>query len=209
MSETRDAEIQHLIAGNLCLNFANTLYGHEAPVHEYLFDYRDVVLWSRHVEILNPQEAKALLSKGEQAPTESEAVFRQTIVLRESVYRIFAGLAHGRLPQEDDLIVLHRAWLESQSHSRLVRIEDGFTLAWEEGDALDQMLWQVADSAMKLLTSHDLKRVKQCGGCDWLFYDKSRNQKRRWCSMDACGNRNKMARRYRRVKQRKKVTPPS
>jgi len=28
MNESRDAEIHHLIAGELCLDFANTLYGH-------------------------------------------------------------------------------------------------------------------------------------------------------------------------------------
>ena len=209
MSETRDAEIHHLIGGVLCLDFANTLYGHAATIHEYLFDYRDLVLWSRHVDLLSPQQTETLLTKWKQAPVESEAVFRRAIQLRETLYRIFSSLAHNQLPQKDDLTYFHQTWLEGQSHSRLARTKDGFLLEWEEGDAFDYMLWSVTSSAMDLLTSGDLERVKQCGRCDWLFFDKSRNRKRRWCSMDACGNRTKMARRYKRMKQREKATPSS
>ena len=87
------------------------------------------------------------------------------------------------------------------NHSRLVHSGTGFALEWEVGDALDSMLWRITRSAMELLTSDELKYVKQCGRCDWLFVDRSRNHKRRWCSMNACGNRVKMARRYERTKQ--------
>ena len=201
MTETRDAENHHLIGGALCLDFANTLYGHTESIHEYLFDYRDLVLWSRHVDILSPQKAEILLSKWEQAPAESEAVFRQAIQIRETVFRVFANLAHDESPLEDDLIHLHHIWVENQSHSKLEQTEAGFALGWEDADALDAMLWPITRSTLKLLTSDEFKRVKQCGRCDWLFLDRSRNQSRRWCSMDACGNRIKMARRYEREKQ--------
>jgi predicted RNA-binding Zn ribbon-like protein len=42
-------------------------------------------------------------------------------------------------------------------------------------------------------------RLKACaaGGCQYVFYDRSRNRSGRWCSMRACGNRSK-ARAYRR-----------
>jgi len=201
MPETRDAETHHLIGGALCLDFANTLYGHTESVHEYLYDYRDLVLWSRHVGILTSNKAGILLSKGEQAVAESEAVFRQAIQLRETIFHVFASLVHGKSPNPEDMLILHQFWLASQSHSRLVQTETGFVLGWEHGEALDVMLWLIARSAVELLTSDELGRVKQCGRCDWLFLDMSRNQKRRWCSMSACGNRIKMARRYEREKQ--------
>lgn len=201
MTETRDAEIHHLIGGELCLDFANTLYGHTDAIHEYLFDYRDLVLWSRHVGILTPQETEKFLLIWEQVPAESEAVFHQAIQLREVLFRIFAGLAHDEPPQEDEISQLNQFWLESQAHSRLFQTETGFALEWEEGDAFDSLLWPITRSAVELLTSDELKYVKQCGRCDWLFVDRSRNHKRRWCSMSACGNRVKMARRYAREKQ--------
>ena len=201
MAETRDAEIHHLIGGAICLDFVNTLYGHTDVIHEYLFDYRDLVLWSRHVGTLPEQKAERLLSKWEQVPAESEAVFRRAIQLRETLFRIFASLAHAESLQEDDVSQLNGFWLESQAHSRLVQTEAGFALEWEAGDTFDSLLWPITRSAVELLTSEELKYVKRCGRCDWLFVDRSRNHKRRWCSMSACGNRVKMARRYAREKQ--------
>ena len=43
-------------------------------------------------------------------------------------------------------------------------------------------------------------RVRTCAGCSLLFIDRSRPGRRRWCSMDRCGNRDKTAR-YREKKQ--------
>ena len=204
MSETRDAEIHHLIGGILCLNFANTLYGHgETPVHEYLFDYRDLVLWSRHAEVLTDEETRQLLQEVKLHPTEAEAVFQRAVQLRETFYRVFENIAHSRLPASDDLNRIHVTWRENLNHSRLVRVPDGYALDWVPDPALGRVLWPIADSAMDLLTSDMLERVKQCGGCDWLFLDQSRNHMRRWCSMDKCGNRSKMRRRYARKKQQK------
>ena len=64
MNEIRGAEAHHLIAGELCVDFANTLYGHsDAPIHEYLLDYRDLVLWGRHAGILTEKKRRADCSK--------------------------------------------------------------------------------------------------------------------------------------------------
>ncbi|WP_454085637.1 CGNR zinc finger domain-containing protein [Georgenia sp. Marseille-Q6866] len=47
-------------------------------------------------------------------------------------------------------------------------------------------------------------RLKVCARdtCRWAFYDASRNQARRWCSMAGCGNHVKMKRAYAARKQR-------
>lgn len=204
MDQPRDAEIHHLIGGELCLDFANTLYGHdESPIHEYLWDYRDLVLWSRHAGILEEQKAWLLLQAADQNPAGAEAVFRGAIALRETLFRLFADIAHERLPQAADLEQVHATWQADLSHSRLVQTSSGFKLGWQDGAALDCMLWQITDSTIKLLTSDKLDRIKQCRGCDWLFVDRSRNHLRRWCSMDQCGNRSKMRRRYQREKAQK------
>ncbi|WP_324653950.1 CGNR zinc finger domain-containing protein [Georgenia sp. H159] len=47
-------------------------------------------------------------------------------------------------------------------------------------------------------------RLKVCARdtCRWAFYDSSRNQARRWCSMAGCGNHVKMKRAYAARKER-------
>ncbi len=43
----------------------------------------------------------------------------------------------------------------------------------------------------------ELRRLKACHHCRWVFHDTSKNRSGRWCSMTACGGRDK-ARSYRR-----------
>jgi len=183
------------------MDFANTLYGHaNAPIHEYLLDYHDLVLWSRHAGILTEKETQGLLQKAHHHANEAKAAFRRATALREVIYRVFASLARTRPPKADDLTVLHTAWLEALAHSHLSKTSTGFRLGWKNEYPLDRLLWPIVDSANKLLISEEVQQVKQCSGCDWLFVDRSRNHLRRWCSMKACGNRAKMRRHHARRK---------
>jgi predicted RNA-binding Zn ribbon-like protein len=54
------------------------------------------------------------------------------------------------------------------------------------------------DLAGDLLAGPRLDRVRRCANpeCGWLFLDDSRAGKRRWCSMQSCGNRAKARRHY-------------
>jgi predicted RNA-binding Zn ribbon-like protein len=49
------------------------------------------------------------------------------------------------------------------------------------------------------------RRLKACPGrhCGWAFYDHSRNQSGRWCSMNVCGDRDKSRTYYRRKTARR------
>lgn len=53
----------------------------------------------------------------------------------------------------------------------------------------------VAEAAARLFTGSDRKLVRRCGNpaCFLLFLDRTRNARRRWCSMTICGNRMKVA----------------
>ena len=201
----REAENHRLIGGALCLDFANTLVGHGAvPRHEYLIDYRDLVLWSRHVHVLTPVEANSLIREALRRPSKSIAVFKKALILREMIYRIFSTVVHDTNPKQFDLNQLNAFRLESFYHSSIIQTKKRFLLQWTDPMALDRMLWPIVLSVTELLTSLELNDVKQCAGegCDWLFLDTSRNHLRRWCTMDECGNRTKMRRRYARVRNR-------
>ena len=61
----------------------------------------------------------------------------------------------------------------------------------------------LAVSALSLLSGSNLKRVKICRNCHWLFLDRSRNSSRLWCDMTVCGNRAKARQHYRRQKMQR------
>jgi predicted RNA-binding Zn ribbon-like protein len=62
------------------------------------------------------------------------------------------------------------------------------------------LLARLAHEGAALLASPHASRLKRCGNpdCVLIFLDTSRGQKRRWCSMDTCGNRAKVAKHYRK-----------
>jgi CGNR zinc finger len=61
---------------------------------------------------------------------------------------------------------------------------------------VEAALGPIALAAVRLFTEGDFHRIRECGGhaCGWLFYDRSKNNRRRWCEMEVCGNRAKQRR---------------
>lgn len=58
----------------------------------------------------------------------------------------------------------------------------------------DGVIGYLARQAVEIL-GQGSGRIKQCGGefCAALFVDNSRSGRRRWCSMQGCGNKAKVA----------------
>ena len=199
-SSRKNVETLELRGGRRCLDFANTA-GWHATDHpqEWLLSYADLVAWGRHTGILTDHQKERLLQQARAHPAVAEAVLTRAITLREAIYQIFSRLVQGRPAQAEDLATLHQAYAEAVAHAHLVPRADSFTFNWQdEEDALDFPLWPIAHSAVELLISKELHRVKECpgDGCGWLFVDMSRNQSRRWCNGQDCGNRLRVRHHY-------------
>jgi predicted RNA-binding Zn ribbon-like protein len=68
------------------------------------------------------------------------------------------------------------------------------------GTGLDRALGVVLAITGRAMLDGTWRRLKTCPGhdCGWAFYDHSRNQTGRWCSMSVCGGRAKARAHYRR-----------
>ncbi|MGW0122912.1 CGNR zinc finger domain-containing protein [Streptomyces sp. NPDC003327] len=68
------------------------------------------------------------------------------------------------------------------------------TRAWAPGATGTRLLATVARDAVELFTGPYADRIRVCGAddCALLFADTSRPGRRRWCSMERCGNRHKV-----------------
>lgn len=86
---------------------------------------------------------------------------------------------------------------------RAVRGEDGdLVRALSAEPECDALLAVVARDAVELLTDPAARaRLRQCEGdsCRRVYLDTSRGRRRRWCSSEVCGNRERVARHRRRV----------
>jgi predicted RNA-binding Zn ribbon-like protein len=197
----RSGDLPRLLGERLCLDFANAV---EGPIsqhpEEFLRSYADLVQWGWHAGALAEAEAGHLAAEAERRPADAAEVFGRALELREAIYRTFRAVARGEAPPQAELDRVREEYLAALGGARLVAGEGGYSWAWDDDPgALDRVLWPVARSAVELLTSAELGRVKECpgaGDCGWLFLDTSKNGTRRWCSMEGCGSRLKMRRQY-------------
>lgn len=169
-----------LIAGNLALDFINTVGDRLDGPHDYLQTSADVSCWSRLVGLTRKHQ-RLRLNDRQLASLRAE---------REWLYALF------RKPQRDATDVRALGVRATQTSLKRELTKADGTVAWRWKaplDDIDCVLGPVYESAVALLSSGAEQRVRQCEGdrCGWLFLDLSRAGHRRWCSMADCGNRAK------------------
>jgi predicted RNA-binding Zn ribbon-like protein len=200
MTETiRTLETLEIVGEALCLDFVNTINSRLYPEHDYLTQYSDLVGWANKVGLLSPAQVSQLQKRTNAGETES--AFEAARTLRELLYGIFSNVARGSEPARKNMETFMPLYGKAISHAQFLRREGHYTTTWKLDETLEAVLWPIVHSAGELLLSKELSQVKECPGCGWLFLDTSKNQSRRWCSMNTCGVRDKM-RRYLK-KQRK------
>jgi predicted RNA-binding Zn ribbon-like protein len=196
-----DPVFPRLLGERLCLDFANSIENPRSDEpQDFLQTRADLVRWGRHVNLIADEQVPILLARAEAASAGAERELQPALTLRGAITRVFISVANQETPSPDDLATLQRSYVAAMGEAWLEPGNEQYQWRWVDGEqaTLDSaILWPVAASAIELLTRDDLARVKQCSGldgCDWLFYDTSKNGSRRWCSMEGCGSRAKMRR---------------
>lgn len=178
---------------DLCLEFVNTRYwrGQATPT-ETLNVAQDLVAWL----------AANGGAKSAKEPARKE--FERALELRELIHRLFDAEAQNKAPPARDLEALNGALASAPTRTTLRRERNayGWDVDLRSGTAvvlLAHVLWSAGD----LFAAPQLDRVRRCANpeCGWLFLDDSRAGKRRWCSMQSCGNRAKARRHYHKSRE--------
>jgi predicted RNA-binding Zn ribbon-like protein len=189
---------------DLCLDFANTVAWRGSEVTDSLHDIVDLLRWSQEQGVIDSTTAARFELWGIKDSTNANKLFEQAIVMRESIYRIFFALARTAIPVAHDIAILNAALRNAPLRHTLAAREHGFGWLLDLNPPitaallLAPVLWSTGD----LLVSPEVVRLRHCANpkCLWLFLDDSKNGSRRWCSMQACGNRAKAHRHYLRLR---------
>lgn len=177
-------------ANHPVLDFTNTVSSRPSFTRDDLAGPADIVDWARAAGIVNHTAVG-------DPDTGVVARFEAAVALRENLYRVFGPIADGVPPQEPALTFVTRRAAQALRASQWNRAGTAFAPQWPHG-SLGAICDRLADEAVQLLRSPALARVGSCAGCGWLFLDVSRSGARRWCSMNACGVRDKMRRYHQR-----------
>lgn len=186
-----------LIAGIRCLDFLNTT--EDAQV-ERLTSYSEFAIWSKAAGLVDAAGLRRLLAV---ARRQHQAAAK-TLALVLDVREALADLLTGPAPRRTRAIV---AINEALARDRFVlRLDSGkaeFRALWEpDCPELRQPLLILLREAAALLSSPARAHIHYCANedCRWFFLDTSRNQSRRWCEMETCGNQAKARAHYRRLR---------
>ena len=184
------------VAGNLALDFVNTVAFRADPVKEkdLLQRGEDVQRWASQARLPDWAASRS-------GPRVGTAALRHIRAVREQLFAVFHAIASDQPIPSVTLARLGKA-LHDCCAKRCLSVE-GAEVRWTwrpDARCTDRLLYAVLTSATDLLTSVSRGLVRQCedAGCGWLFLDRSNARKRRWCSMADCGNRNKARKFYQR-----------
>jgi predicted RNA-binding Zn ribbon-like protein len=173
------------VNSDLVIDFINSL--DLDPLEEQLDSPRALVAWLAERDLIAP------------AARATQADLIETVGVREALRDLIG--AQNELPCDVDAAtaVLDAA---ARNAGLAVRFADGGArvepAARGVRGALGRILAEVSDG----MADGTWQRVKACraGNCRWAFLDTAKNQSRAWCSMQSCGNREKV-RAYRRRHQ--------
>ena len=189
--------------GTLCLDFVNTVHGRKKmPVPDYLFHVIDLVAWAAKIGLVD-KRSEALLSRGIAGNLKkSNQFFTYALNLRELLYNMFFTISQGKVILTADLEKFNAYMADHFSFINLKASRGQYQPGWNlPNDSLQRITAPVVKDAYDLLQSNRLDRVKECSNCGWLFLDTTKNGKRRWCSMKACGSTVKALEWYYRHKE--------
>jgi predicted RNA-binding Zn ribbon-like protein len=151
--------------------------------------------------IAGPDDLSAWIAEqtGEHVGALDEEDVARVLALRESL-RALLRTHNGEQVDERRLVPLHEA--AERSRFRTTFSADGELQIAPARSDLTGFEARLLLAVERLQSQGAWPRLKACtdDGCQWAFYDATRNRSRTWCSMEECGNREKT----RRYRQRRK-----
>jgi predicted RNA-binding Zn ribbon-like protein len=177
-------------SGHVALDLAATLAARHRPEpRELLAEPADLDRWI----------AAAAVAVSVEAATAAD--LRSAQALREALYRLALACMAGRSFGPADR-ALANAWSARTQPGAQLGPGPGKPGRTSTPSDVPQVLAAIARQAVDLYASADAMRIRKCAGCSILFVDASRAGRRRWCSMAACGNKDKVAAHRRRSARR-------
>ncbi|WP_424886906.1 CGNR zinc finger domain-containing protein [Streptomyces sp. XH2] len=150
----------------------------------------------RRYEVLHePTDLAAWAERSRLTPTPALEISRAEVAdarrLRDALFRVAVAHTHGEPHPPGDLEVINEA---AARPALAPAIAPNGRRQWAGTPSGTHLLATVARDAVDLLTGSFVHRIRTCAAedCHLIYVDTSRPGRRRWCSMEHCGNRHKV-----------------
>jgi predicted RNA-binding Zn ribbon-like protein len=191
----------HSVQIDDALDFVDTLEFEQGKPVDHIERPADAVAWLQEHGLLHSGPDPQLDAATAPGPT-GEATLAKVRSVRYALREILDATYERRSPDPTALETVNEQ-MRAQQRLVLVAGTDGCALDHRhEGDPLDDALARISDRIAREVSGDHADRIRVCANdsCRWVFFDRSRTGRRRWCDMATCGNRAKAARHRARVR---------
>lgn len=175
--------------GRLCLDFVNTACELRGAPIEFLGTPEALQRW---LQIAERIYRRPLIGEASSLP--------QALKLRSALRELVDSAIEGHAPSAVAIKLVNATLRANPAYEQLEYGEGHFARTVTPGNWLSE----IARDAVDFLGSGDLSLLKECEceTCIRVFYDTTKNHRRRWC-VEKCGSRVKSAAYYRRKRAAK------
>jgi predicted RNA-binding Zn ribbon-like protein len=183
-----------LFVGNyLALDFLNTRPVQNGEPMELLSDFSALLRWFQAAGLLNSREMVSLQRQSGESASARRTLYAMR-QFRERLRKEILAWEGGADVHRATLDELNQRMAAYPMLSKLKAVGNLSSMElWFEPRQPEDLFAPLAHSAATLFAEADWSRVRRCGQCVLHFYDTSKKGTRRWCSMQLCGNRLKVA----------------
>jgi predicted RNA-binding Zn ribbon-like protein len=193
------------VANRPILDFLNTKPVLADGPTELLPDVRALERWLIVSDMVTSPKAKAVVRGWRQSP-EAAAFLDQLVAFRERLREAVVRIENGSSPTDAFLTEVNLLLLQHPRHTSLHKRDGKVIRETLFAPRKPTDLWApIIDATADLLTETASSRIRKCESCVVHFFDTSKKGSRRWCSMNICGNKLKVA----AYQRRKRATDTS
>jgi predicted RNA-binding Zn ribbon-like protein len=181
------------IGNQLTLDFLNTRPVQNGEPLELLPNFNALLRWFQAAGLLSPRQRASLqeqLADSARARRIVEALreWREELRTEVAAWEKDGSVHHTTVDELNRLMADHPMLTRLKASGRAASTE-----MWFAPQQPEDLYAPLAHSAATLFAHADRNRVRKCGRCVLHFQDTSKKGTRRWCSMQLCGNRLKVA----------------
>ncbi|GAA3765678.1 CGNR zinc finger domain-containing protein [Terriglobus aquaticus] len=181
------------VANRPILDFLNTKPVLADGPTELLTDVRALERWMVASGMINSIRDRAAVRKWRDS-AEAEAFLKQLITFRERLREAVLRIESGKLPGDAFVSEVNSLLLQHPQLTSLHKRDGKLIRETRVELHTPSDLWAlIANGTANLLVEKEPSRVRKCESCVVHFFDTSKKGSRRWCSMNICGNKVKVA----------------
>jgi predicted RNA-binding Zn ribbon-like protein len=196
------------VANQPMLDFLNTKPVLENRPTELLPDVRALERWLIASGMASSPRLKAQV-RGWRHSAHATAFLKELVDFRERLRDAVLRIESGRGPAEEFIEEVNSRLQQYPPQTKLRKESGRLVRAVQFAPHKPADFWApIMDATADLLSEPNTSRIRKCESCVLHFLDTSKKGSRRWCSMNICGNKLKVAAYQRRHSSKTEINSP-